>query len=111
MLRMNFPGRKEKRRDEAQTRQAMRNSLSPKQQLARLDKLLGKDVGATKERARLRDGMIKYVEEREKKEPGFKKEVQKEKKKIKFKKGRKQNGKKKVSNKDVNKFVERFSNK
>lgn len=41
------------RREDAVKRQEIRNSLSPREQLARLDTRLGKGVGATKERARL----------------------------------------------------------
>lgn len=39
-----------KRRKEAQLRQVERDKRTPKQQLARLNKLLGRNVGAVKER-------------------------------------------------------------
>jgi len=42
-----------KKREEALARQTACNKLSPQQQLDKLDKKLGKDIGATKERARL----------------------------------------------------------
>ena len=40
--------------DAANERQGYRNSLSPMQQITRLDKRLGMNVGAAKERARLK---------------------------------------------------------
>tara|TARA_R110002020_G_scaffold202722_1_gene405818 strand:+ start:7028 stop:7207 length:180 start_codon:yes stop_codon:yes gene_type:complete len=45
------------KRAEAKERQSLRNKLTPEQQLARLDKKLGVDIGAARERARLK-GMI-----------------------------------------------------
>lgn len=48
-----FAGRRETRHNEAQERQAYRDSLTPRQQRNRLDKRLGKGVGAEKERARI----------------------------------------------------------
>lgn len=45
--------RVEKRQVEAAKRMEKREKLSPKQQLNKLDKRLGKGVGATKERTRL----------------------------------------------------------
>lgn len=47
------PDLREKRQAEAAARQAERDELSPRGQLKRLDDLLGKDIGAKKERARL----------------------------------------------------------
>ena len=41
------------RREEAEDRQAARDQLTPQQQLEVLDKRLGKDEGAAKERVRL----------------------------------------------------------
>jgi hypothetical protein len=43
----------ERRRDAAQERAAVRASRTTKQQLKKLDDLLGEGVGAAKERARL----------------------------------------------------------
>ena len=45
--------RKDQRREEAQERQEKHDALTPKQKLAKLDKKLGKNVGAVKERAKL----------------------------------------------------------
>jgi|ETNvirnome_2_300_1030623.scaffolds.fasta_scaffold79638_2 hypothetical protein len=42
------------KRSEAETRQQEREKLTHTQQIARLDELLGKDIGAARERARLR---------------------------------------------------------
>lgn len=53
MLRKNFPGRKETRREEAKERQAERDKRTTQQQLDRLNQVLGEGQGATKERARL----------------------------------------------------------
>lgn len=53
MLRMNFPGRKEERRKKAARLAEERAKRSPQQQLDHLDRLLGKDQGAKRERARL----------------------------------------------------------
>jgi len=44
---------REQRRAEAAERQAARDALTPRQQLARLDAKLGRGVGARRERARL----------------------------------------------------------
>jgi len=44
---------REQRREEAVERQALRGALSPTQQLEVLDKRLGEDTGAIKERIRL----------------------------------------------------------
>lgn len=41
------------RRDAAMERQAERDKLTPSQQIARLDRILGVGVGATRERAKL----------------------------------------------------------
>ena len=41
------------KREEANARQAERNKRTPQQQINRLDDMLGKDVGANKERLRL----------------------------------------------------------
>ena len=51
MKRMNFPKRKQKRQEEAKSRQELCNSLSVVFRLARLDEVFGQ--GAKKERARL----------------------------------------------------------
>ncbi len=45
--------RQDSRREDAIERQAARDSLSNSEQIARLDKILGKGKGAVKERARL----------------------------------------------------------
>ena len=45
--------RQSSRREDAIERQAARDSLSNSEQIARLDKILGKGKGAVKERARL----------------------------------------------------------
>lgn len=46
--------RKQRRIDSALERQALRDTLTPRQQLERLDQKLGVNTGARKERARLR---------------------------------------------------------
>ncbi|KKN47007.1 hypothetical protein LCGC14_0666990 [marine sediment metagenome] len=48
----NKSGRATKR-EEAEARQVEYNTLTPKEKLSKLDKKLGKDIGAKKERARL----------------------------------------------------------
>jgi len=50
---MNFPGRKEQRQLEATERQAAYEERSSDEQLVELDRLLGKDIGAKKERTKL----------------------------------------------------------
>lgn len=45
--------KKEQRREEAEARQEKHNLLTPRQKLEKLDRRLGKDKGASKERARL----------------------------------------------------------
>lgn len=62
MLRMNFPQRKDVRRKEAKERQAERDKLSPGAQLLKLNNLLGKDVGAKNERARLKKLIHKGID-------------------------------------------------
>ena len=47
------PDRKANRQKEAKERQAIYNKLSPTERIARLDKTLGKGVGAKKQRAKL----------------------------------------------------------
>lgn len=71
---------KETKREEASIRVAHRKTLTVRQQLESLDKILGKDIGATKERLRLME-LIKYDEGD--KSQGKEKEV----KKVKVKKG------------------------
>jgi hypothetical protein len=44
---------RERRRSAAEGRAEVRASRTPRQQLDKLDALLGKDIGAVKERARL----------------------------------------------------------
>ena len=51
------PNRKEDRQADARDRQTAYNKLTPKQKLARLDETLGKDVGATKQRAKLQHAL------------------------------------------------------
>ena len=48
-------GRRSWRRDSAQERQKERDTLTPQQQLKRLDAMLGKGQGAKKERSRLKN--------------------------------------------------------
>jgi len=55
MLRKNFEGRKNTRRQSANKRKEKRLSRSPKAQLAVLDKRLGRNKGAEKERLRLKN--------------------------------------------------------
>lgn len=45
--------KKQQKRQEAEDRQAYRDSLTPRQQLLRIDRRLGVGVGAQKERAKL----------------------------------------------------------
>ena len=52
MKRMNFPSRKDQRREEAMVRQALRNERSDKQQL---NKLLAHGYGECKEAKKLRE--------------------------------------------------------
>lgn len=51
----------QQKQEEATIRQELRNKLTARQQLESLDKTLGKDIGATKERLRLME-LIKYDE-------------------------------------------------
>lgn len=53
MLRKNFKYRKEVRKANAEIRQAYSNSLDPHEKLSELDRRLGEDVGAAKEREKL----------------------------------------------------------
>lgn len=53
MKRMNFPGRKKTRHEEAIERNEAWAKLSPQQQLQELDKRFGKDQGASRQRKRL----------------------------------------------------------
>lgn len=69
MKRMNFPGRRKLRREEALERAQARSDRSHQEQLARLDRLFGKGKGAAKERARLA-GEIEKAAAAKKKEKG-----------------------------------------
>jgi hypothetical protein len=57
----------ERRRQAAEERQAVRDKLSPDQQLARLDALLGENQGATKERLRLHQEIARGEKKEKKK--------------------------------------------
>lgn len=46
---------KQRKREEAEARNSAWRALSPKEQLASLDRRLGKGVGAVKQRARIAD--------------------------------------------------------
>lgn len=52
---------KEDKRSEARLRKERSDALTPKQRLAQLDERLGKGVGATKERARLKKQIVENV--------------------------------------------------
>lgn len=65
MKRMNFDGRRDARRIDAETRQMGRDSLTAEEQLRVLDRRLGEGTGAEKERARLR----KQIEQCSQKKP------------------------------------------
>lgn len=58
---------REQRRQAAEERQAVRDKLSPDQQLARLDALLGENQGATKERLRLHQEIARGEKKEKKK--------------------------------------------
>ena len=58
---------RERRRQAAEERQAVRDKLSPDQQLARLDALLGENQGATKERLRLHQEIARGEKKEKKK--------------------------------------------
>lgn len=58
---------KQKRREEAEARQAVRNELTHQQQLERLDKLFGENCGATKERLRLHQEIARGEKKEKKK--------------------------------------------
>ncbi|MBI4028851.1 MAG: hypothetical protein HY376_00575 [Candidatus Blackburnbacteria bacterium] len=49
----NFPNRKKKKQQEAQKRQEEYDKLSLVEKVDRLNKKLGNDIGATKQRAKL----------------------------------------------------------
>lgn len=53
MLPCNFPRRKAIRKANADIRQAYSNSLTPDEKLSELDRRLGENIGATKEREKL----------------------------------------------------------
>lgn len=53
MYRKNFPGRKRNKQEQANERQVKRNALTDTQQLQLLDRRLGINQGAQKERVRL----------------------------------------------------------
>lgn len=53
MAKKNARWRREARQEAAKERQAVRDQRTPKQQIQRLDELLGDGEGAQKERARL----------------------------------------------------------
>jgi len=46
--------KKEQKRIEAEERQELYNGLTPTEKIGKLDRTLGKDIGAKKERARLK---------------------------------------------------------
>jgi len=52
---------KQVRRTEAEKRQSASDAMSPVDRLAQLDKRLGKDTGATRERTRLMNLIAKKV--------------------------------------------------
>ena len=56
--RKNQRHKREKRQEDAKKRQESRSKLSPKQQLSRLDELLGEGIGAVKERTRLQEYLV-----------------------------------------------------
>lgn len=64
---------RDRRREEAKLRQAKRDTLTNAQQLEKLNKLLGKNTGAIKERIRLRSS----IEQSTKKAGPKKKKVRK----------------------------------
>ena len=58
MLRKNFPSRQKKRNEEALVRQTEREKRSNIAQLKSIDARLGNNVGAKKERDKLRFAML-----------------------------------------------------
>lgn len=61
MKPMNFPKRKNQRREEAKKRNSAWQKLTPEQKIASLDQRLGKDVGAKKQRLKIKREMEKSV--------------------------------------------------
>lgn len=68
MSRKNFPVRKTGRHEDAQERQKERESRTPHEQLAMLDRRLGEGIGAAKERERLKKLIEKDSSDSEEKE-------------------------------------------
>jgi len=58
--------RKRQKQEEALERQAVRDKMSPQQQLAELDKVFGEDNGAEKERERLMRQVSKQIAKKQK---------------------------------------------
>jgi hypothetical protein len=52
------------KREEANARQKERDKLTPQEQLAKLDRMFGKDVGATKERLRLHKAITETADKK-----------------------------------------------
>jgi len=85
MTRANFPYRRDLRVERAEVNAAFRDERSPSQQLAVLDRRLGKDVGAVRERAKL----TALLKRKTSQAPAAKSKVKPDAPKKRFKKGRK----------------------